>query len=254
MSSKHSNLDIEPLLDSFIVDLTNDESIDISTSEQEIIEQEFIHYFQTIKERFQAAIEDIQQSTSDGYSIDSEATPIDIPQLVISEIVIFEEKAFKEISNYLDVKFTKFRRSFQAYKKKTIDKLFRARQSINEYKKAIELSIKQSAEINTRNKIEQIEISQSALISDLTSSLSRYKSAYEMSSNKGTTLELEKVELLEKISRLETRAIAAEDRASRVCQNLYYSYPHSSTTLILLIINSITLLGLSSSNSFGRTK
>lgn len=211
-------IDIEPLLDSYINDLNNDNSLDISTSEQELIEKEFLLYFNNIKERFQSAIDEIQQqqSNNDNYSIDSDVTPVDIPQLVINEIKLFEQKAFLEISSFLDGRFTKFRRSFQAYKKKTLDKLFKARQSIVEYKKAIEISIQQSAEISIRKKLEQIELSQANHIADLTSSLSRYKSAYEMSSSKCSTLELERVELLEKITRLETRVTAAEDRASRV--------------------------------------
>lgn len=220
--SEKNKFDIEPLLDSYIIDITNDESLDISTSEQELIEKEFLYYFQSIKEKFQLAIDDIQHSTTDTYSIDSEATPIDVPQSVLAEIKSFEEKAFIEISTFLDARFTKFRRSFQAFKKKTLDKLFKARQSIAQHKKSVERSIQQSAEISMKKKIEQIEQSQAKQIDDLSSSLSRYKSAYEMTSNKGEALELERIELLEKISRLETRTTAAEDRASRVCDYFIY--------------------------------
>lgn len=219
MSSNNKLIDIEPLLDSYIADLTNDDSLDISTSEQELIEKEFLDYFENIKERFQLAIEEIQlnANNSDIYSIDSDTTPIDIPQLVLNEIKLYEQNTFQEISNFLDGRFTKFRRSFQAYKKKTIDRLFQARQSITIYKKALEISIQHSAEISIKKKLEDIELSQANQIAELTSNLSRYKSAYEMSSNKGTALELEKVELLDKMSRLEIRVNAAEDRASRVC-------------------------------------
>jgi hypothetical protein len=213
---------LDPVLDSCIQELNNDEELsDIATSEQELIEQEFLRYFQIIRERFHAGIDEIQSAckemstVAEVCSLDSESSPIDVTQAVLQDLQVYEEKIFKEISVYLDGRFTKFRRSFQNYKKKTLEKLFQARSSIIEFKKVISLSSQRSAQASLDRMIEESEAQQTARIGELTTDLTRYRSAYEMASSKGTTLEMEKVELLENISRLEVRLSAAEERSNR---------------------------------------
>jgi hypothetical protein len=214
---------LDPVLDSCIQELDNDEELsDIATSEQELIEQEFLRYFQIIRERFQAGIEEIQSASNKDLlaaaevcSLDSESTPIDVAQAVLQDLQIYEERIFKEISDYLDARFTKFRRSFQNYKKNTLEKLFQARQSILEFKRVVDLSSQRSAQVSLQRMIDESETKQTARIDQLTTDLTRYRSAYEMASSKGTTLEMEKVDLLDKVSRLETRLSAAEERSNR---------------------------------------
>jgi hypothetical protein len=210
---------VEPDLDSCIEALKNDESLfDIATSEQELIETEFLRFFEEITEKFRSTMDEMNQHTSDVCSLDSDATPMDAPQLFLADIQSFEQQTFQRISMFLDGRFTKFRRSFQAYKKTTLDKLFLARESIVQYKKTIDISSQVSAQIHLRLKIEESEAEQAARIADLTTSCVRFQSAYEMASSKFTVLEMEKVSLLENISRLESRLNAAEDRAIRVSQ------------------------------------
>jgi hypothetical protein len=208
----------EPELDSCIEALKNDESLlDIATSEQELIEAEFLRFFEEITEKFRLSLEDMnQQHTSEVCSLDSESTPVDVQQLLLADIRSWEKQTFQRISVFLDGRFTKFRRSFQAYKKATLDKLFIARQSIVQYKKSIEISSQVSAQIQMRLRIEESEAKQAAQIADLLSSSARYQSAYEMASSKGTALEMERMAFLENISRLEGRLKASEDRADRV--------------------------------------
>lgn len=216
---------IDPILDSCIAELNNDEELsEIAISEQELIEKEFLKYFQMIRERFQAGIEEIQKDREDHLivtvaaeicSIDSESTPIDVTLSVLQDLKAYEERIFREISDYLDARFTKFRRSFQNYKKNTLEKLFQARRSIIEFKRVINLFSQRSAQASLQRMIDESEAKQTARIDELTADLTRYRSAYEMASSKGTFLEMEKADLLDKVSRLEMRLSAAEERANR---------------------------------------
>lgn len=245
------NDEIDPLIVSTLQDIQSQDYLtDLMISEQELIETEFTNYLQLIYQRLSNGLDDLQQhylsqhpppssSSShhptpshpndhhpppsshhheDNLSVDSDSS-LQPGQELISLILIdfqqFESKVKSEISQYLDERFTKFRASFHALKKKLIDKLYQTRIALHEYRKVIESSIKMDTKIKMELAIHQTIEQKLLQIQELEVNLTRYRSAYEMASNKGTTLEMEKMELLDKVTRLEVKLDAAEERANR---------------------------------------
>jgi hypothetical protein len=211
--------DIEPLLDDYIVAISSEE-FDIPICEQELIEKKIFEFLESVLNRVNQGFEDyINQTNAEDATSDHSEETTDIKGALLEELNKMKENEMQEISIFLDSRFTRFRRSYQTYRQKTLNRLCSARQSITEYKRAFETATFKSAENTVRVTISSAESKIDERIQDLQTNYLRFKSAYELTSSRNDHLEKDKVELLEKSTKLESRVGQLEDRASRVSPN-----------------------------------
>jgi len=201
--------ELEPALSSYIDEIAGEgfES-DIPVSEQQLIDVEFTRFFNKVVGRMETGVEDIIHhiQTADRLSkdeCDEDIEPVDLPRMLLEDIRAFRDESLAEISNFLDVKFTKFRRSLQATRKKMLDKLYNTRTAVTEFKRTYALAAQKCEEDRLKHLRENTEAAYKIKINELTASRDEYRSSYESVSSRATAMEMERIDTQDKISRLE---------------------------------------------------
>lgn len=206
-----ANGEIEPLLDAYISEI-EDEDVSISVCEQEMIERGC----NELLEKALKAFEQIVELNSPASGSNNFEHIVAIKEDLMEQLKTHKSAALLEISEYLDERLTRLRRSFQAYRYGTITKLSGARNSITEYKKVYELNASACERDRLRNLIDTTESRHRAEVDELSTKYKLARSSLEMANKLNGEMDAEKVLLTEKCAKLENRALKADEMVVKV--------------------------------------